>query len=97
MSGKKRARNKSNNQVTIEDQPEITIFPVTIDGKSNRKQLILTANLTNKDLVWLGGIENEGIPLQPGEKINLSTDQSLEVIGQVGDWLHVAEIIREVT
>ena len=95
MTAKKKAKSKGNNQQTIEDQPVITVLPVTIDGNPNRKQLILTANLTNKDLVWLGGIENEGIPLQPGEKIKLSTDQSLEVIGQVGDWLHTAEIIRE--
>ena len=95
MTDKKKPKNKNNDQPLVDDQPETTVLPITIGANPNRKELILTANVTNKEFAWLGGVENEGIPLQPGEKIKLNTDQALEVIGQDGDWLHVAELVRE--
>lgn len=96
MTGKKKPKNKGNDQLIIDDQPETAVLPVIIGSNPNRKELILTANLTNKEFIWLGGVENEGIPLQPGEQTKLNTDQAIEVIGQDGDWLHVAELMREV-
>ena len=97
MTGRKKAKNQviNNDQQVIDDQPKKIVLPVTIDGNPQRKQLMLTASQTNKDVIWLGGIENEGVPLEPGEKIKLNTNQSLEVIGQIGDWLYIAELVRE--
>ena len=73
--------------------PEPVVRPVTIAANPLRKQLVLTANHSNKNSVWLGGKENEGTPLLPGEKITLDTDQALAVIGEAGDWCYVAELV----
>ena len=69
------------------------VLPVTIAANPLRQQLLLRANPSNKNPVWLGGQENEGTPLFPGEKITLTTTDALPLVGEAGDWCYVAELV----
>ncbi|MBX2809757.1 MAG: hypothetical protein KTR20_14120 [Cellvibrionaceae bacterium] len=92
---KTRARQTQQAQNNPPVEPEKIVLPVTLAGNPQRRALILTANKTNQDLLWLGGAENQGVPLQPGERLSLDTTETIEVIGKAGDWLYVAELIQE--
>jgi len=75
--------------------PEPVVLPEVIPGNPNRIELILYANITNSAVVWVGGEENSGIPLLPNDKLTLEATEDLSVIGEAGNWLHVAELVRE--
>ena len=72
---------------------ETVVNPVEISANPLRKTLFISANPANNNIVWIGGEENTGIPLLPGEKLPFETDQAISVLGQAGDWVHVAELV----
>ena len=74
------------------DNEEIVTDKAVIDANSQRQQLILTANPSNQQPVWLGGEKNTGTPLLPGEKLTLATHEALTLLGQIDDWVYVAEL-----
>ncbi len=71
---------------------ETVVNPVEIPANPLRKTLFISANPANENIVWIGGEENVGMPLLPGEKLPFETSEAISVLGQAGDWVHVAEL-----
>lgn len=67
---------------------------ITVDENSKRIKLILRAGLDNKKLVWLSDDEDKGIPLEPGERIELSTGKSVTLRGDEDDIVYLAEMVK---
>lgn len=88
----KRQRKKNKND-TPPPEPETIVLPVEIPANPLRKTLFISANPANDNIVWIGGEENTGIPLLPGEKLPFETSEAISVLGQAGDWVHVAELV----
>lgn len=65
----------------------------TISSNSERAQIELYADDANAGVVWIGGIANSGFPLKSGGTYQPMISGKLEVLGSVGDFLYVSEII----
>ncbi len=72
---------------------ETQVLPVTIAANPLRKTLFIASHPANDNIVWIGGEENTGIPLLPGEKLPFDTTEAVAVLGQAGDWVHIAELM----
>ncbi len=72
---------------------ETVVHPVEIPANPLRQTLFISANPDNDNIIWIGGEENTGIPLMPGEKLPFETSEAISVLGQAGDWVHVAELV----
>ena len=90
MTEKRQRKTKSKNTTP---PVETIVNPVDIPANPLRKTLFISANPANENLVWIGGEENTGIPLLPGEKLPFETSEAISVLGQAGDWVHVAELV----
>ena len=90
MTEKRQRKTKAKNTAP---PVETVVNPVEIPANPLRKTLFISANPANANIVWIGGEENTGIPLLPGEKLPFETGDALSVVGQAGDWVHVAELV----
>jgi hypothetical protein len=73
---------------------DLPIEPITIKGSYKRRELLLTAANDNTGPIWLGGKENAGTPLQAGESRTLNTNYHIDVLGDAGDWVYLAEMVK---
>ncbi|MFB9867920.1 hypothetical protein [Vreelandella sulfidaeris] len=60
----------------------------TIPANPDRRQLVMIANTGNA-----GAVTVAGLPLQPGDALDLEVTGAVAVGGAAGDTLHVAEVI----
>ena len=67
---------------------------ITIGANPLREQLILTSDHTNAKSVWIGGVEDEGIPLAPDKRIILDTGEAITLAAKKQHRIYVAERIR---
>ena len=65
-----------------------------VAANAARDQLLLTADPANTDPIWLGDATDKGLPLLPGDKQMLDSNQALTLTGTDGDRLFVAELVR---
>lgn len=64
----------------------------TIDGNTNRKELILKSSDSSTGTIWLGGYENKGYGLRPGEGFILSNGASMDVYIPADSTLFLSEV-----
>jgi hypothetical protein len=64
----------------------------TISGNTKRKELIIKAADANKSSLWLGGFENKGYELRPGEGFVLSNGAEIEVLIPTNCKLFISEV-----
>ena len=67
---------------------------ITVKGNNKRRELFITAANDNVAPIWLGGDENTGLPLQAGHTQRLNTPHKINIIGEAGDWVYLAEMVQ---
>ncbi|WP_163557155.1 hypothetical protein [Halomonas sp. NO4] len=60
----------------------------TIPANPDRRQLVMRASINNGQAVTIAGL-----PIQPGDTFELDVTGAVEVGGDAGDVLHVAEVV----
>jgi len=85
--------------VSLRYQPlPVVIFDATtptveITFNPWRAQLLLMVAPQNTNPAWAGE-ENQGLPLPTNRWITLDTDQGLTLSGMEGDWVYLAEMVK---
>lgn len=70
----------------------ITSGTASIAANSNREQLMLSADNTNAEKIWLGSTIGQGAYIAPGEKSTIHITETLTLSGTNNDKLYVAEV-----
>ncbi len=63
-----------------------------VEQQHVREQLFLTASDENAGPIWLADTPQKGLPIKPGEKIVINTEQRVVFVGTSGDSVYVAEV-----
>ncbi len=78
--------------VFTDADPE-AVIEKTITSNAQRESLVLTADPLNGDAVWLGGIEGEGTPVFPGDRVFIDGNDPVTLAAKDGHTLYAAEIV----